>query len=105
MQDLQRKEMAEELRFKKGRLKLGPDKGVPKVGLGSVVMIERNPGGGPELGVLTHIFRGECTVELQNHTLLTTLAALTLITLMGKVANMMTPITHFFILIIFISIF
>ena len=50
MQDLQRKEMAEELRFKNGHRKLGPNTSVPEVGLGSVVMIERNPGGGPELG-------------------------------------------------------
>ena len=47
------------------------------------------------MGVLTHIDRGECTVELQNHTLLTTLAALTPITLMGKEANGIAQIIHY----------
>ena len=59
MQDLQKKEMADELRFKRGRLKLGLNKNAHEVGLGSVVMIERNPSVGPELGVLAHVDRGE----------------------------------------------
>ena len=58
MQELQKKEMADELRFKRGRMKLGLNKNAPEVGLGSVVMIERNPSVGPELGVLAHIDRG-----------------------------------------------
>ena len=95
MQDLQKKEMADELRFKKGRMKLGCNKSAPEVGLGSVVMIERNPSVGPELGVLVHIDRGECSVKLKNFTLLTTLAALTPITLMGKESTKMDPISHF----------
>ena len=95
MQDLQRKEMAEELRFKRGRMKLGANKTAPTVGVGSVVMIERNPGGGPELGVLTHIDKGTCTVELKSSSVQTTLAVLTPITAMDQERSIMPEISHY----------
>ena len=62
-------------------MKQGVNKSSPSVGLGCVVMLLLNRLDRPELGVVTEINHGECTVRLRNRSLKITLAVLTPVTL------------------------
>ena len=96
---LQREELSDELRYKAGKMKLGVNKQSPSVGLGCVVMLQLSKLESPELGVVTSLDRGECTVRLRNRSLKTTVAVLTPVTLPQRsekeISAMSTNITHF----------
>ena len=91
---MQTDELADELRFKQGRMKLGSNKNALTVGIGSMVMVWLDQR--PELGVVTELDGGECTLRLRHRSLRTTVAVVTPVSSSNPEKHLKAmEITHF----------